>query len=80
MLTNAGAALKMQHVSNHRIFLTVGTEEKKMQIDAYRFAAFCARLPTAIMKVYYFPFHSKTHATILHRAVYRAFETFYNEK
>lgn len=80
LLTNAEAVLKMQHISNRRIFLTVGTEEKKMQIDADRFAAILRKVANSDMKVYYFPLPSENHATILHRAVYRAFEVFFNEK
>ena len=74
ILTDAEKTLKKLPADNYKVFLSVGTEGKQMENDVDRFAGILRRVSSSEFKVYYYPLPAENHATILHRAVYRAFE------
>ena len=76
ILTEAEAVLKDPPANNRRVFFSFGSEGKQMEIDANRFVNILRKASNSKFKVYIAPLPAETHGTILHRAVYRAFEMF----
>jgi uncharacterized protein len=74
-LLQAAPALLAQHPqAAMRAFVCVGKEGKQMEQDAAALAKLLQSAPNKKLKVDFETFPAETHATILHRAVYRGFE------
>jgi len=80
ILADAEKALKNAPLNNSRVFFAVGNEGKQMEADADRFVNILRKASSSKLKVYVSPFPAETHGTILHRAVYRAFEMFHKKE
>lgn len=70
------------YLANHpelkkRIFLTVGDEHPVMVKTAQKLAEYIKKSENEHLELYFEPLPQENHATILHRAVYRAMECFY---
>lgn len=63
-----------------KIFLALGKEHPLMQETMNRFVAALSANAPANLKWDYVPFPDETHATIMHRATYRAYEFLYRDK
>ena len=74
ILADAEQILKKRPAGNIKVYVSAGSEGKQMQTDMERFTAILRRASNSEFKVYYYPLPGENHATILHRAVYRAFE------
>lgn len=58
------------------VFVAVGNEEKQMKTDTRRLITILKKSRPAIVKTNFHYFADENHATILHLAVYKAFEQF----
>lgn len=68
----------LQNKDSIKVFIAVGNEGKRMQNDAHQLEKIIqADGKKTVVYFQYFP--SENHATILHRAVYSAFESFHNK-
>lgn len=61
------------------VYVSLGTEGDEMQAGADRFIAALEQHAPPTLKWHWAPLPEETHATILHRSLYRAFEWLYGE-
>lgn len=61
------------------VFIALGNEGPEMKKATEALVALLKAAPARASRVEYVPFPEETHATILHRAVYKAFETLYKK-
>ncbi|MDN5200251.1 alpha/beta hydrolase-fold protein [Fulvivirgaceae bacterium BMA10] len=61
------------------VYLSIGSEGKQMQSGFDKLLEALKKIESKDLKIHHAPFPKETHATILHRSVYRAFELL-NEK
>jgi len=73
------AAIPAQPDRTGSLYLSLGTEGDEMQTGVDRFVAILRNHAPDALKWYYAPFPEETHATILHRSLYRGFELFYEQ-
>lgn len=80
LASGAEAWVKAHPTATQRIFIATAPDDEMMlkQIDGLVAALRANASPT--LKWWYVPFPEESHATILHRAVYRAFEALYPGK
>lgn len=62
------------------VFVALGNEGPEMKKATESMVAMLRAAPAKVGRIEYVPFPEETHATILHRAVYKAFETLYKEQ
>ena len=74
LLKKAPGLLLAAPASGAHVFIAVGSEGKQMIGDAEKLAALLKRAAGSKMQVSYVPMPAENHLTILHRAVYKAFE------
>ncbi|MCB2408772.1 alpha/beta hydrolase [Hymenobacter lucidus] len=77
LLRQAPQLLRKPLPAGTTVFVAVGNEGDQMQRDAAALAAALRAVPG--VRTEYVVFPEETHATILHRAVYRAFEWLYKK-
>jgi hypothetical protein len=80
LLNAAPQLLEQNKPANTDVFIAVGKEGKVMEGDVHRLAAVLKKYNGNGMRIFTGEFPDENHATILHRAVYRAFELFYGKK
>jgi predicted alpha/beta superfamily hydrolase len=61
------------------VFVALGNEGPEMKKATEAMVTTLRATPTRVSHIEYVPFPEETHATILHRAVYKAFETLYKK-
>jgi predicted alpha/beta superfamily hydrolase len=61
------------------VFVALGNEGPEMKKATETMVATLRATPARVGRIEYVPFPEETHATILHRAVYKAFETLYKK-
>lgn len=74
LAAQAGAWLHAHPALSDRVFLAMGSEGPDMQAYMDRFVAGLRSEPQAALRWWYEAFPAESHATVLHRAAYRAFE------
>ena len=80
MVLNAGQLLVENNPTEKAIFLAIGDEGDVMQSGMDKLRAALDGYGAKIGTTTYTPMMEETHATILHRAIYRALESFYGEE
>lgn len=76
LLMHTPAFLQPDFQQKTRVFVAVGNEKKTMETDTRRLVARLKKARPGTLKTDFHYFANETHATILHRAVYKAFEQF----
>jgi predicted alpha/beta superfamily hydrolase len=61
------------------VFVALGNEGPEMKKATESMVTLLRATPARVSRIEYVPFPEETHATILHRAVYKAFETLYKK-
>ncbi|UOQ76203.1 alpha/beta hydrolase-fold protein [Hymenobacter sp. 5516J-16] len=80
LVTQAPALLKQAAPTTPaNVFVALGNEGPEMKKATEAMIALLRAAPARAGRVAYVPFPEETHATILHRAVYKAFETLYKK-
>lgn len=74
LVNSAPTKLKTQDLSGKQVFLSLGTEPDVMHETANKLAESINEFGGERVKLFYEPLLEEDHATILHRAVYKAFE------
>lgn len=80
LASGAEAWVKAHATADKRIFIATAPDDDMMQKEIDRVVAALRAGASAPLAWWYEPFPEESHATILHRAVYRAFERFYPKK
>ncbi len=76
LLTLTPAFLQPGFQQKMGVFVAVGNEEKQMKTDTRRLVTILKKSRPATVKTNFYYFADENHATILHLAVYKAFEQF----
>lgn len=79
LVAQAPGLLKQAGAVPVSVFVALGNEGPEMQQATEALVAALRAAPAAGRRIEYVPFPEETHATILHRAVYKAFETLYKK-
>ena len=71
--------MKAQTERKGVLVLSLGTEGEEMQAGVDRFLAVLQAHAPATLEWHYLPLPDESHATILHRAIYRSMEILYGK-
>jgi predicted alpha/beta superfamily hydrolase len=79
LLADAPVMLNKKPLNATHVYISVGSEGKQMEDDAKNLSQILNSTSNKSLKVDFKPLPEENHLTILHRSVYKAFETLYRK-